>query len=103
MTTVQQAYEQLRQQLQTLYDQREANAIAAAVIAHITGLDNTGRLVNKHKQLTQEQENTYHTMKEELLQQKPLQHVLHGAHFYGMDMYVDESVLIPRPETEELV
>ena len=103
MTTVQQAYEQLRQQLQTLYDQREANAIAAAVIAHITGFDNTGRLVNKHKQLTQEQEDTYHTMTKELLRQKPLQYVLHEAHFYGMDLYVDESVLIPRPETEELV
>jgi release factor glutamine methyltransferase len=103
MTTVQQAYEQLRQQLQTLYDQREANAVAAAVIAHITGFDNTGRLINKHKQLTQEQEDTYHTMTDELFQQKPLQYVLHEAHFYGMDLYVDESVLIPRPETEELV
>ena len=103
MTTIQQAYEQLRQQLQTLYDQREANAIAAAVIVHITGFDNTGRLINKHKQLTQVQEDTYHSITKELLRHKPLQYVLHEAHFYGMDLYVDESVLIPRPETEELV
>ena len=103
MTTVQQAYEQLRQQLQILYDQREAAAIAAAVIMHITGLDNIGRLINKHQQLTQEQEQYYHAITKELFQQKPLQYILHEAPFYGMDLYVDETVLIPRPETEELV
>lgn len=103
MTTVQQAYEQLRQQLQTLYDQREAAAIAAAVITHITGLDNTGRLINKHQQLTQEQEEYYHAITKELFQQKPLQYILHEAPFYSMHLYVDENVLIPRPETEELV
>lgn len=103
MTTVQQAYEQLRTQLQTVYDQREAAAIAAAVIVHITGLDNTGRLINKHQPLTNEQAQTFRIMTNELLQQKPLQYILHEAHFYGMILYVDENVLIPRPETEELV
>lgn len=33
----------------------------------------------------------------------PLQYALHVARFYGMDFYVDPSVLIPRPETEEMV
>ena len=103
MTTVQQAYKQLQQQLQTCYDQREATAVAAAVIAHITGLDNTGRLINKQKQLTDEQAQTFYNITEELLRQKPLQYVLHEAPFYGMNLYVNENVLIPRPETEELV
>ncbi len=38
----------------------------------------------------------------ERLTGKPLQYVLKSSNFYGYDFYVDENVLIPRPETEEL-
>ncbi len=34
---------------------------------------------------------------------EPLQYVLNSANFYGYDFYVDNRVLIPRPETEEVV
>src|SRR5205085_11914464 len=37
------------------------------------------------------------------LAHEPVQEVMHKCWFYGLELYVDDAVLIPRPETEELV
>lgn len=47
--------------------------------------------------------NKYKKMVKELANNKPIQYVLGNVNFYGLPFYVDENVLIPRFETEELV
>ena len=101
--TVGEAYTQLLAVLKKIYEPREAANIANLVVAHVTGFSNTERMVRKNDVLTTNRAENLNRMAAELALQKPVQYVLGEAYFYGMKLYVDEHVLIPRPETEELV
>lgn len=100
---IQDAYTQLMYQLFELYDDRESANIADWVIEDITGFKRVDRITNKQFPLNTSQQELLKKYTEELLQHKPVQYVLNETWFAGMKFYVDENVLIPRPETEELV
>lgn len=101
--TIQQAYQQLLLQLYELYDDREAANISDMIIENITGFRKIDRIINKQFPLNPKQENLLNDYTQALLQHKPVQYVLQEAWFAGMRLFVNENVLIPRPETEELV
>jgi release factor glutamine methyltransferase len=101
--TLQEAAQQLLFQLFHIYEEREARNIAELVMENITGWKRIDRIMNKQVALSPGMENLLQRYTKELLDHKPLQYVIGEAWFYGMKFYVDEHVLIPRPETEELV
>ena len=70
---------------------------------HITGWQKIDRIINKAVSLSLPQLELLKKYSTELLSHKPVQYVLQEAWFCGMKFYVDETVLIPRPETEEMV
>ena len=101
--TVHQASQQLIFQLFHLYEEREARNIADLVMENVTEWKRVDRIVNKEVPLSPDKEKLLTRYTLELMEHKPVQYVLEEAWFCGMKFFVDENVLIPRPETEELV
>ncbi len=97
------AYYNLTSKLLALYDAQEATAIAHEVMQYITGLSKTQRLLDKDILFTELQQEQYDVMFADLLKGRPLQYVTGQAWFMGREYKVNEQVLIPRPETGELV
>lgn len=93
----------IRNSLESIYPTNEAVIMADMLLEHFTSFSKGDRLMNKEADLTQEQEVTIHKGVERLLKHEPIQYIMNKCWFYGMELFVDPSVLIPRPETEELV
>ena len=101
--TVQEATYYILKQLRTIYEEREASTITDWVMEKITGSIKTERMLYKNSPLTNDEEIQLRSYTERIMQHEPVQYVLNESWFCGLKFYVDKNVLIPRPETEELV
>jgi len=101
--TIHEANMHLTFQLYEVYDNHEAANIADLVMEKVTGWKRIDRVSNKNVKMSDLMLDQLEKYTLELLTHKPVQYVLGEAWFMGMKLFVDEQVLIPRPETEELV
>ena len=92
-----------RSKLETIYDQDECDNLFYLTCYHIKQWGRSRVLFEKDNHLTEEDERAFAEILKPLLTQKPIQYIFGETEFYQLKFKVDEDVLIPRPETEELV
>lgn len=100
---MQEAHQRIQNALKDVYPENELKSISRLLLSKITGLSYTGLLINKNTNFSDKQNELLNYYLSELEKNKPIQYVLGETEFCGLPLQLSESVLIPRPETEELV
>jgi len=101
--TLNEARTVLTKELKNVYETDELRNIIELVVEHITNMSRAEQVKNKIPYLTCTQLEDLDAITERLKKNEPVQYVLGEAWFAGMKFKVNKNVLIPRPETEELV
>ena len=92
-----------KSELSELYTEAESAQLYSVFLYEKTGFDRFQQRRFAHQELLISDEEELKEIIEELKIGKPYQQILGHTEFYGKKFFVDENVLIPRPETEELV
>ena len=93
----------IRNSLKDIYPPGEAQALVRLIMERVCGLSTHQLLLGKGKELSDTENFKIKEIVEGLRLYKPIQYLLGIADFYGMEFKVTPDVLIPRPETAELV
>ncbi|NLJ81613.1 MAG: peptide chain release factor N(5)-glutamine methyltransferase [Bacteroidales bacterium] len=101
--TVKKIWKNTYQKLLHFENEREASSLAYRLIEHYTQIDKLHVNLDLHTQIKKEIYNQIQTALNELQQGKPIQYILGKTVFGEATVFVDERVLIPRYETEELL
>lgn len=96
-------YNQLWKRLTAIYNEREAQAIVRTVLDALFGMSLTDICLGKVTQLSADDTTRLEKIMQRLEKSEPVQYVLGSGWFAGRLFDVAPGVLIPRPETEELV
>lgn len=88
----------------SLLEEKQLDAGSILILLqHVTGYSHAVLLAHMQDSLTESQYLRFWRKVDELLTGRPIQYVIGVESFYGRTFKVNEHVLIPRPETEELI
>lgn len=92
-----------RERLNTVMPSEEASAVTVRVLERLLGCNRIDLVLKKDEAVDEEHRLRLEAVLNRLLDSEPVQYILGTAPFLGRDYSVNPAVLIPRPETEELV
>jgi release factor glutamine methyltransferase len=94
---------QFIQELTPIYDAGEVESFFYLILEEKNQLKRIDLALRPDLEFSEEEILVWNSILEQLKKEVPIQYLLGKTSFYGLDFEVNESVLIPRPETEELV
>ena len=97
------AYNYIKQAINGQYPDTEASAIAKAILTDVFQLSTTDLYASKDMNFSTNQAEKLEVIITRLRANEPLQYILGNCYFCGLDFHIEPGVLIPRPETAELV
>ncbi len=103
MNTVQNTIKFIKSELNLHYPKTEISSFIKIIFSEYLKLDAGGIIVNEDKIISEENLILLQKAIERLKTFEPIQYIIGNSYFYGLTFFVNKSVLIPRPETEELV
>ncbi len=101
--TLKNVFSEYRSVLSGQYENREIESIFYLLCETYLGFSKTDMHLNAEMTMETDQLKRFDTSLESLKQNTPVQYIIGVAHFYGLEFKVTPDVLIPRPETEEMV
>ena len=99
---MQSADKYIRESISSLFSTREASQISLMILESVCGLSRTDILMGKDN-LNESQHKIIDDIISQLKTQRPIQYILGNTDFMNLKFKVAEGVLIPRPETAELI
>ncbi|MBQ4548986.1 MAG: peptide chain release factor N(5)-glutamine methyltransferase [Bacteroidales bacterium] len=90
-------------QLCSIYDKDEANAMILILFEHYFNIDRVKMALEPDIRLSESEMLKIHFAVKDLLKNKPIQYIIGETEFCELKFKVNENVLIPRPETSEMV
>lgn len=103
MATVREELLEIRGRLDGIYDRRERESVILLIFDHVKNWSRVDLIINEGKELSDFAKREIDHIVDRLILGEPIQYITGSARFFGMDFKVRPGVLIPRPETEELV
>lgn len=94
---------EFKNQLSDRYTRSEVGVIFSVFLEKKMGLNSIQQKIFQDKELSQKEEKEFMEILSELKKGRPYQQILGEVEFFGLPFFVNENVLIPRPETEELL